>query len=114
MASYLDFQRRALGLALRKPTPALIAQKDAMTPDWQNYDKEIRDFSIFQIEANKQFEFKRSAVQLKKDAEYALATTLHLIEAAKKRKIIDETQEKTKGLDQEMEDLQQQLQELEE
>jgi tetratricopeptide (TPR) repeat protein len=114
MRTYNEFQRKALGLALRKPTPALLAQRDVMTPEWENYDKGIRDFSIFRIEAMSQFSFKKSAVRLKKDAEYALATALHLIEVDKKGKIMDETKDKTKQLDQQMEDLQKQLKEIEE
>jgi tetratricopeptide (TPR) repeat protein len=114
MRQYLDFQKKALGLALRKPTPALLAQKDKMTPQWQQYDEEIRDFSVFRIQANEQFEFKRKTIKLKKDAEYALATTLHLIETEKKVKIIKDTQEKEEEIETEMEELQKELQELEE
>jgi tetratricopeptide (TPR) repeat protein len=113
MRTYNEFQRKSLGLALRKPTPALLAQREAMTPEWENYDKEIRDFSVFRIDAMAQFSFKKSAVHLKKDAEYALATALHLIEVDKKSKIMDETKDKTKQIDKQMEELQKQLKETE-
>jgi len=114
MNQYNDFQKKALNIALRKPTPALVAQKDAMTPEWQKFDEEIRNFDVFQIDAQKQFSFKRSSIQLKNQAEYALATALHLQETQKKRAIMRDTQDKTKQIDKEMEDLQKQLKEMEE
>jgi hypothetical protein len=52
-------------------------------------------------------------VKRKKDAEYALATTLHLMDVEKKNSIIQGTQEKSKKLDNQMEDLQKQLKEME-
>lgn len=114
MKRFNDFQKEVIGIALRKPTPALNAKKETMTGEWENFDAEIQDFAAYQIEANKQFSFKKSAIKLKKDAEYALATTLHLIENQKKVRIMEDTKDKTRELDSEMDKLQKELQELEE
>ncbi|MFH0920047.1 MAG: hypothetical protein V1913_06765 [Fibrobacterota bacterium] len=114
MRGYNEFQRKALTIALRKPTPVLEQQKNEMTPDWEKFDDEIRGFDIFKIEAEMQFNFKKSAIKLKKDAEYALATTLHLVDSEKKVKIIQETGDKSKAIDSEMKNLENQLKELEE
>ncbi len=114
MNTYMDFQKKALSVALRKPSPVLEEQKNQMTPEWNKFDQELRDYAIFKLEAEAQFNFKKDAVKRKKDAEYALATTLHLIDAEKKNKIIEGTQEKSKQLENQMENLQQQLKELEE
>jgi tetratricopeptide (TPR) repeat protein len=113
MQDYNDFQKRAMSLALRKPTPTQEEQKNQMTPTFDGFDEEIRTFSTFKIEADAQFDFQKSAVKLRKDAEYALATTLHLMDSAKKNKLMEGSQEKQKALDKEMQDLQKQLKELE-
>ncbi|OGS37465.1 MAG: hypothetical protein A2293_11065 [Elusimicrobia bacterium RIFOXYB2_FULL_49_7] len=114
MRGYGSFQKKSLQLALRKPSPAGDSQREGMTGEWKSFDKEIGDFSIFRIEANSQFAFKKSAVRLKKDAEYALATALHLIETEKKGRILQDTKQKTNQIDNEMDQLQQQLKEMEE
>ncbi len=113
MADYGDFQKKAFALALRKPTPTQEEQKNQMTPTFDGFDEEIRAFATFKIEADAQFDFKKSSVKLRKDAEYALATTLHLMDSAKKTKLIEGSQEKQKKLDKEMQELQKQLKELE-
>jgi len=113
LSGYGDFQKKAISLALRKPTPTLEEQKLQMTTDWEKYDSEIRDYAVFKMEADAQMSFKKSAVKLKKDAEYALATTLHLMDSEKKGKIIDKTKQETQSIDKEMDDLKEQLKQLE-
>ncbi|MBL8028056.1 MAG: hypothetical protein JNL74_16665, partial [Fibrobacteres bacterium] len=113
LKDYEEFQKRAMTLALRKPTPTQEEQKNQMTPTYDGFDEEIRSYGVFKIDADAQFDFQKSAVKLRKDAEYALATTLHLMDSAKKTKLMEGSQQKQKQLDDEMKKLQDQLKELE-
>jgi hypothetical protein len=105
-ANFKDFQTKAFQLSLRKPTKKLENDRDKMKPSFDKYEKDIKEFALFLLEAKADAKFRRSISKLKEDANYALATIRQIQARKKGQQIMDKRKQELDEIEEEIRKLQ--------
>ncbi len=106
--TFQDFQTKVYQLAMRKPTKQLTDDRDQMRPTFDKYEKNIKDFTVFLVEAKADAKLRRSVSKLREDANYAMATIRH-INSRMDQKIQERRQEEMREKEEEIQKLKQML-----
>jgi hypothetical protein len=109
---FLASQPEIISNALRKPDEKILAVRNSMKTQFDQFSMTQREKIVFMEDSKLIRQFGRSKDRIKKDAEYALATALHLEQSKKKEQIIKQHEQEEKEMDSDIEKLKKELKDL--
>lgn len=106
-------QKDIMSNALRKPDDKILATREELRGNFDQYKETQRQNLLFQEDVKQAQMFYRSKDKVLKDAEFALATVDNLSQTKKKEQIIKSYEKDQQEIDGEIEQMQKELESLE-
>jgi tetratricopeptide (TPR) repeat protein len=99
--------------SLTRPNEKVMSDRVQMRDQYNQYEETLKERLHFRTEAQKVLLFARSRDKILKDAEYALATAIHLEQSQKKDEIMQKQKQEEQELEKDIDQLQRELEMLE-